>query len=207
MTNLLIKVCGLTRPGNLLDVDALMPDMAGMIFYDRSPRYITVPGLPQTNAKRVGVFVDEHPDTILRIAGAFALDYIQLHGDEPLRTLAILHGKGFPLIKAIRVGTRIDHLLIKAMEPYCSYFLLDTQGRRPGGNGKKFDWKLLSTYHSRVPFLLSGGIGPGDAAALCSVSHPAFAGIDLNSGFETSPGIKNIQTLQQFIYEIRQHRP
>jgi len=206
MTNLLVKVCGLTVPDNLLAVDALKPDMVGLIFYDGSPRCVTVPGMPHTDAKRVGVFVDEHPDTILRIASDFALDCIQLHGNEPLRTLAILHGKGFPLIKAIPVGDGINHFLIKAMEPYCSYFLLDTRGEKPGGNGTKFNWDLLSSYNSTVPFLLSGGIGPGDAKTLCSIRHPAFAGIDLNSGFETSPGIKNTQTLQQFIYEIRQHR-
>jgi len=91
-------------------------------------------------------------------------------------------------------------------EPYegtVDYFLFDTKTKQHGGSGKKFDWEILEKYNGETPFFLSGGIGPDDAENIKQISHPKLAGVDLNSGFEDEPGLKNIEKLKQFIIELK----
>ena len=200
---MIVKVCGLKEPENISAVDSLHPDLVGFIFYEKSPRYMATDTLPITNAVRTGVFVNESEEKILEKAVQYRLQVVQLHGSETPESASFLKDKGFKLIKAFNIGEEIDQQQMQAFIPYCDYFLLDTKGQHAGGNGVKFNWELLNSYELETPFLLSGGIRPADAAAIKKIKHPGFAGVDLNSGFEIHPGLKNISLLKEFIHDIR----
>jgi len=198
---------------NIRQVEALAPDWMGFIFWKKSKRNVCkIPSYLPTACKRVGVFVDESPDTIRRIAQGYALDLIQLHGQEPpeglrhLRSLCSVYcgTTAVPrLIKAFNIATAEDLEKTKPYEGLADYFLFDTKGKMVGGNGQQFDWTLLQHYHGSTPFLLSGGIGPDDAGRVKSFHHPQCIGIDLNSRFETEPGLKDTELLSAFIKQIR----
>ncbi len=195
---------------NIRKVEALGIDMMGFIFYPKSSRYVSVrPSYLPTKCKRVGVFVDEDVENIKKIADDYALDFIQLHGHESIEEVMKL--QDWNVIKAFSIATKED---LEATAPYegiVDYFLFDTKGKSAGGNGEKFDWSILETYHVYTPFLLSGGIGPEDAAALNSLRNATLSGrelstlnshcigIDLNSRFEIEPGIKDIVKLKTFL--------
>lgn len=209
----LIKVCGMREAENIRQVEALDPDWMGFIFWKKSKRNVSkIPSYLPTACKRVGVFVDESPDTIRRIAQGYALDLIQLHGQEPpegLRHLRSLCSVYFGttavprLIKAFNIATAEDLEKTKPYEGLADYFLFDTKGKMVGGNGEQFDWTVLQHYHGSTPFLLSGGIGPDDVNRVKSFHHPQCIGIDLNSRFETEPGLKDTELLSAFIKQIR----
>ena len=198
-----IKVCGLKEPENMLAIDALEPDFLGIIFYEKSPRFFTQNIIPNTVGKKVGVFVNENVEVIENNAKKYDLDYIQLHGSEPVEMVKALYQKGFKIIKAFSIEEKIDNDLLSHYEPFCRYFLFDTKGKNAGGNGVKFDWNVLIDYTLSLPFFLSGGIQPNDVAALKEIEHPALAAIDINSGFEITAGIKDTELVKQFIHEIR----
>lgn len=202
-----LKVCGLRHPGNLRALAPLRPDYAGFIFYPGSKRYVganfdpaTLSLLP-TGTQRVGVFVDAPPDQMLRLAACYRLDALQLHGDESPETCAVLHAGGHRLIKAFAVDASFDFSVTNAYAPYVDLLLFDTKGPARGGNGTAFDWSVLARYHGEVPFLLSGGIGPDAPVALRAFNHPAWWGIDVNSRFETAPGVKDADLLTAFCKE------
>ena len=203
----MIKVCGMRDAENIREVEALGIDLMGFIFWPKSCRYVVErPAYLPTKCKRVGVFVDEDIEQVKRIADEYALDFIQLHGHENPDYCAQL--KGMHLIKAISVSGRDDIATYKAYEGLVDYFLFDTKCPSVGGSGQQFDWSVLSAYDGDTPFLLSGGIGPHDAPRL----RQAFAldgfpvekcvGIDLNSRFELSPGLKDVNKLKEFIKEL-----
>ena len=203
----MIKVCGMRDAENIREVEALGIDLMGFIFWPKSCRYVVErPAYLPTKCKRVGVFVDEAIEQVKRIADEYALDFIQLHGHENPDYCAQL--KGMHLIKAISVSGRDDIETYKAYEGLVDYFLFDTKCPSVGGSGQQFDWSVLSAYDGDTPFLLSGGIGPHDAPRL----RQAFAldgfpvekcvGIDLNSRFELSPGLKDVNKLKEFIKEL-----
>ena len=209
---MIIKVCGMRDADNIREVEALGKefsilnsqfsiDMMGFIFWPKSSRYVSVrPDYLPTKCKRVGVFVDEDIVTVKRIADEYGLNYIQLHGHESPDYCAQL--KGMHLIKAFNIATTED---LKQTEPYTGlvdHFLFDTKGKSVGGNGEKFDWSILSAYKDNTPFLLSGGIGPDDTQRLSTFRHPMCFGIDLNSRFELSPGLKDINKLRTFLNAI-----
>lgn len=160
--------------------------------------------------KRVGVFVDDMPQNIITRVYNYDLDYIQLHGSEPRETCENLRRTidpdihaGIKIIKAISIAEADD---LKRCDEYSGavdMFLFDTKSSGVGGSGRHFDWSLLAEYKGDVPFLLSGGIGPDDVPAIRQISHPRFAGIDVNSRFETSPGVKDVALLRTFIDELR----
>ncbi len=192
---------------NIREVEALGIDLMGFIVWPKSCRYVVErPAYLPTKCKRVGVFVDEDIEQVKRIADEYALDFIQLHGHETPDYCAQL--KGMHLIKAISVSGRDDIATSKAYEGLVDYFLFDTKCPSVGGSGQQFDWSVLSAYDGDTPFLLSGGIGPHDASRL----RQAFAldgfpvekcvGIDLNSRFELSPGLKDVNKLKEFIKEL-----
>jgi phosphoribosylanthranilate isomerase len=200
---MIVKVCGLKETENITAVDSLTPDLVGFIFYEKSPRFVATDTLPLTHAVRTGVFVNESEEKILEKVVQYRLQVVQLHGNETPETAAFLKDRGYRLIKAFSIGEEINLQQMQAFIPYCDYFLLDTKGQHAGGNGVKFNWELLNSYELKIPFLLSGGIRPADAAAIKKIKHPAFAGVDLNSGFEIHPGFKNISLLKEFIHDIR----
>lgn len=205
-----IKVCGMKEAGNIEGVGHLNPDFMGFIFYDRSPRNAI--GMPvealdnfSEEIRKVGVFVDSNPDYIEEIAGKYGIDALQLHGNESPELCGLLKDKGFFVIKAFGIeaaGVSIDEEIIKPYEGKIDMVLFDTKTLARGGSGKKFDWKALDNYSLQIPFLLSGGIDICDADAIRGLTNPFLAGIDVNSRFELSPGIKDVEKLDEFIKRI-----
>ncbi len=207
-TNLKIKVCGMKDLQNRQLLETLPIDILGFIFYAPSPRY---PGnqsadllakLTSTGKKKAGVFVDESTRNILNITGKFAFTHVQLHGNEMPDQCVELREAGLKVIKVFRVNTGFDFSATKPYTEVADYFLFDTRAEKPGGTGKKFNWQILENYLYQTPFFLSGGIGPDDAGAVVKLQHPMLYGLDLNSGFEDEPGIKNFEKLQVFLEAI-----
>ena len=184
---------------NIHEVEALGVDWLGLIFWPKSSRYVSErPDYLPQHAKRVGVFVDETLDTVKKKAEDYALDLIQLHGSESPDYIRALKAS-CSIIKAFSIATADDLEQTKDYEGLVDYFLFDTKGPSVGGNGVQFNWDVLKDYHGQTPFLLSGGIGPDDAERIQAFHHPQCIGIDLNSRFELSPGLKDINKLKQFI--------
>jgi len=201
---MLLKICGLKYPENILAVAALKPDFMGFIFYPKSPRYAepldtkTLETLPSA-IKKIGVFVNEDLENILTIAYKYNLDGLQLHGTELVDMCRELKKLGYIIIKAFPVAEAYNFKVTKAYEGVCDYFLFDTKTDAFGGSGVKFNWQILKEYIGDTPFLLSGGITDDDAEAIHKIEHPKFAGIDLNSKFEVKPGLKDINLLKEFM--------
>ncbi len=200
-----IKVCGMREAENIRQVEELGADMIGFIFYPRSPRYVyELPGYLPEKAKKVGVFVNESKEEVLMIADRFGLDYIQLHGNESPGYCRTLQQAGLHLIKAFSIETFKDLHLTTEYKGLCDYYLFDTKTQGYGGSGKQFEWSLLYSYKEETPFLLSGGITPQSGKALNVLQHPRLAGFDINSCFETEPGYKDTERVNQFLEELRQ---
>lgn len=198
----IIKVCGMRDAHNIIQVEELRPDWMGFIFWPKSSRYVsTFPEYMPIYTKRVGVFVDEDIETVRQTAKDYALDIIQLHGHESPDYATRL--REWEVIKAISVSNRSDIASCKAYEGTVDYFLFDTKCKTVGGSGEHFDWTVLNDYDGETPFLLSGGIGPDDVERVKAFCHPRCVGIDLNSRFETAPGLKDINKLKDFIKKIR----
>ena len=203
-----IKICGMKDPRNIRDVARLAPDYMGFIFFDRSPRCckgidrVIIASLPE-GITPVMVTVNMPFDEIVDKAVSLGFTVLQFHGDESPEECRRLRENGFKVWKAIPVASADS---FKGMETYVGCvdkFLLDTSSSSRGGTGKKFDWKLLDSYDFPVDFMLSGGIGEEDAPLVLELSHPRFSGIDINSRFETSPGVKDLGQLTRFINTIR----
>ena len=202
---MMIKVCGMRDSDNIRSVEALGIDYMGFIFWPHSKRYVAErPDYLPRQAKRVGVFVDSDVENIIRHVDDYGLNAIQLHGHESPDYIMTLKAKlpDLPVIKAFNIATSDDIEQTRGYEGLADYFLFDTKGKAVGGNGEKFDWSVLAAYHGNTPFLLSGGIGFDDASSILSFHHEMCIGIDLNSRFELSPGLKDIHKLKSFIAKI-----
>ena len=207
-----IKVCGMREEENIREVEALGIDMMGFIFWPKSSRYVSQrPDYLPKHVKRVGVFVDEDPEQVKRLADDYGLDYIQLHGHETPEVISYLRTSALPhprIIKAFNISTAEDLLQTQPYEGLVDGFLFDAKGKSVGGNGEKFNWDVLDAYQGSTPFLLSGGIGPDDAAQVSAFvrrnlqSARKCIGIDLNSRFELSPGLKDINKLKVFLKQL-----
>lgn len=206
MNYTLIKVCGMRDAENIREVEALGVDMMGFIFWPKSSRYVSkCPNYLPQKAKRVGVFVDATIEDILQYINDYTLDIIQLHGHEApdfIQRLRSLCGDSIATIKAFNIVTTEDIDATKPYEGVVDYFLFDTKGKSVGGNGEKFDWSVLEAYRSDTHFLLSGGIGLDDAERVKGFCHPKCVGIDLNSKFEVSPALKDINKLKIFLEQL-----
>lgn len=196
-------------PDNIKElVTARLPiDFMGMIFYEKSPRYVKELSLSDLNIlprniERVGVFVDASIDYIMTKTNEYNLDVIQLHGNESPDFCKELN-KTMPIIKAFSIADESDLSGTIEYEDACDYFLFDTKTSGYGGSGKKFDWNILNNYRGSICFYLSGGISMEDVNAIKTIKHPQFYGVDLNSKFEIKPGSKNIELLNQFIKALR----
>ena len=202
--SLLIKVCGMRLSHNIRAVEALGIDLMGFIFYPRSPRYVGPrPDYLPTHCLRVGVFVNAPAGEVEERADDFGLDLIQLHGNESPDYCRRLVDSGLQLIKVFSLRSEGDAAATEMYEGLCRYFLFDTPTAQYGGSGTTFDWSLLDAYRGDTPFLLSGGIGPGSAESISRLAHPRLAGIDLNSRFETEPGLKDVGRLRDFIAGVK----
>lgn len=191
---------------NREQIEKLGVDLLGYIFYAPSKRFVgDTPdsGLFNTDKAKVGVFVDENAFEIMGLAKNMGFEYVQLHGKENPKTCGILKSQGLKIIKAFNLNEKFKFSDTKAWEKVADCFLFDTKTNQPGGSGEKFDWKILEKYKGHKPFFLSGGIGPDDAKAIKAINHPKLTGVDLNSGFEDEPGLKNIEKLKQFIDELK----
>ncbi|MDO7845934.1 phosphoribosylanthranilate isomerase [Hymenobacter sp. M29] len=206
---MLVKVCGMRDATALTDVAKLEPDFLGFIFAPKSPRFVgealaaeQVRTLPP-NIWKVGVFVNESTENILATAHRYGLAAVQLHGQETPAQCEELNEAGLLVMKAFSVGEKVDFDALLPYVPYCDFFLFDTKGAAPGGNGATFNWNLLSTYNLPVPYFLAGGLGLEHAAELSALNLPGLAGVDLNSGFETAPGVKDAGRVAEMLKVLR----
>lgn len=198
-----LKICGMKYPDNILEVGSLLPDYMGFIFWEKSARYFDgqMPDLPQS-IKKTGVFVNANKEEIEATVTKYDLQAIQLHGHESeafchdlKNTLAI----NIEIIKVFSVDDAFDFQQLEDFETVCDYFLFDTKGKLPGGNGTTFDWKVLEKYPSKKPFFLSGGIGLDEidlVNEILKTNLPIHA-IDVNSKFEVAAGLKDKELLQK----------
>ncbi|KQB42140.1 N-(5'-phosphoribosyl)anthranilate isomerase [Flavobacterium daejeonense] len=192
-------------PDNMLEVGTLLPDYMGFIFWEKSARFFdgSIPTLPDS-IKKVGVFVNENIENILDKIEKYNLQAVQLHGKESVEfclNLKTQLASSIEIIKVFSVADDFDFAALAPFENVCDYFLFDTKGKLPGGNGTTFDWKVLEKYPSKKPFFLSGGIGLDEMDAVNEIlktNLPVYA-IDVNSKFEIEPGLKNTEALQQCI--------
>jgi phosphoribosylanthranilate isomerase len=207
MSELQIKVCGMREPDNILEVAMLRPQYMGFILYRYSERHISlkdvikISGKIPVGVRKVGVIVNEPLENAEIIARSGAFDLLQLHGNESVdycKNLSPL----IKIIKAFPVARSLPDKLLQ-YQPYCSMFLFDAAGKKYGGNGKKFDHCILDNYLPDISYLLSGGISPDDLRYIMKLQKNRMSGIDLNSGFETQPGIKNVELLKKFMENLR----
>jgi len=202
-----IKVCGMRDPQNLEQVCGLAPEFIGYIFYAGSKRFIgknpdpALFSIPGPGIKKVGVFVNEDPGQVRKCIEFHQLDVVQLHGNEDADYCRSLAPEGVQLIKVLDpFGSDPDS---GVYEGVVDFFLFDSAGPGRGGTGEKFDWNVLEDKPLSAPFLLSGGIGPGDATQLRLIAFPGMMGVDVNSRFEVTPGLKDVKALKAFFNHIR----
>ncbi|WP_188604875.1 phosphoribosylanthranilate isomerase [Aquaticitalea lipolytica] len=219
-----LKICGMKYQDNITEVASLQPDYLGFIFHHQSARHFegTIPQISDT-IKKVGVFVDESIDFIKEMFEEHNLDCVQLHGHESpefckqLKKLChsefisesddemlkqVQHDNNVNVIKVFSIKDTFDFSVLEPYEEVCDYFLFDTKGKLPGGNGYTFNWSVLEQYPSTKPYFLSGGIGLDQVENLkqfqeSNASKYCYA-IDINSKFEIEPGFKNIKLLKEF---------
>ena len=199
-----LKICGMKYSENIQEIATLKPDYLGFIFWDKSSRRFDLYELPKldSNIKKVGVFVDATLEEIQNKIKNFQLDVIQLHGNESVKFCDNLKNEKIEIIKAFSINNEFDFSQLKAYENVVDYFLFDTKGKLPGGNGTTFDWQVLENYNLQKPFFLSGGIGLTEITKTkefldSDLSNYCYA-IDVNSRFETEPGLKNKIDLEKF---------
>jgi len=216
------KVCGMRDSENISNLLELSVDWMGLIFYKKSKRNVPnsaakdIVGASEGKVKRVGVFVNEDIETVVQKIAKFKLSYVQLHGHESpdycydlLAKSAKTFGCGddLQIIKAFSVDEHYDFAITKAYEPYVNYFLFDTKGKNPGGNGFAFDWTLLKKYKGTIPFLLSGGLDEFSATDIQQLNLPLLVGVDINSKFEIEPALKDIKMVSRFINTLKETTP
>jgi len=207
-----LKICGMKYPENILEVGALLPDYMGFIFWEKSARYFNgeMPKLPKS-IKKVGVFVNASLDEILEKIKTHNLQAVQLHGNESVEFCELLKKNTPKLIDVIKVFPILDTFDFGILNPYekvCDFFLFDTKGKLPGGNGTTFEWKVLEKYPSTKPFFLSGGIGIEELESINEIlkTNLPIHAIDVNSKFEIEPGLKNIQLCREALQFVSTHK-
>ncbi len=203
-----IKICGMKYPENIIEVATLLPDYMGFIFWEKSTRFFdgVIPDLP-ISIKKTGVFVNATQEEILEKVIKYNLQAIQLHGQESIEFCIALKEKinnRVEIIKVFSVIDTFDFEVLKPFESVCDYFLFDTKGKLPGGNGTTFNWKVLEKYTSKTPFFLSGGIGIEELQTVNEIlkTNLPIHALDLNSKFETEPALKNKITLKEFQFNL-----
>ncbi|MBX2966936.1 MAG: phosphoribosylanthranilate isomerase [Cyclobacteriaceae bacterium] len=188
---------------NILEVDDFQPDYMGFIFYKPSPRYVgddfEIPRGLNASVNRVGVFVNEPVDRIINLCKKHGLSHVQLHGDEPVEICEQVKASGLSVIKAFGINEDFDFSIVQPYKNATDYFLFDTKGKYYGGNATAFDWTVLEKYDQETPFLLSGGLSIQNITDVSRLENMNIHALDLNSGVETEPGIKDLQKVEQAI--------
>jgi len=203
-----IKFCGITNREDALNAVALNVDALGFIFYDQSPRYISVDMVEEIVLDLppfihvIGVFVNESYDRILEISQRCRLTGIQLHGNEPPEFCVKF---SLPTIKAVQVQVQDDISIIPKYKGCVNGILLDTKVQNVhGGTGKTFDWGLaIESKSYDVPLILSGGINPKNISKAIKMVGPY--GVDICSGIEKEPGVKDYNKMQSLLTAIQNH--
>jgi phosphoribosylanthranilate isomerase len=209
--NMKLKICGMKYQDNINQVATLQPNYLGYIFYEKSVRFFEndIPKIPNS-IKKAGVFVDADLSYVIDKINKYKLQAIQLHGNESpefCKQLKANYHSGqseesLEIIKVFSIKDKFNFDVLKPYETVCDYYLFDTKGKLPGGNGYTFNWNVLKDYPSTKPFFLSGGIGLEEMENInefqkSEASKYCFA-IDVNSKFEIEPGLKNIEQLKEF---------
>ena len=157
------------------------------------------------NLQKVGVFVNAKEQYVNTKISDYQLNYVQLHGDESPEYCTTIKTENpkVKVIKVFSVGEHFDFQKTEKYEEVADLFLFDTKGKERGGNGFKFNWEILQEYRGETPFLLSGGISLADVEAVKNFQHPLLWGVDVNSGFESEPGLKKSNEVKQFITALK----
>jgi phosphoribosylanthranilate isomerase len=208
-----IKVCGMTLPEQVNALDEMGVDLAGFIFYPKSPRYIgnkiSAEKMKQIRGHiaKVGVFVNMPYDDLMKTVEDYRLDLVQLHGDESPHFCEKV-ANYVTIVKAFRLSDN-DPLdwIVRPYHEGSDMYMFDTLGAGYGGTGKKFDWNILKKTAVDKLYFLSGGIESGDEEELKEfIQEPAakklFA-IDINSKFEVSAGIKDMEKVKKFVTALK----
>ena len=206
-----IKICGITRLQDALCAIESGVDALGFIFYRKSPRYIDpeearliIEQLPPF-VDVVGVFVDKEREEVEEIIRYCRLGYAQLHGEESSKYTERLlrHTSPCEVIKAFRVGEQTVSEDFDPYTPHVKAFLLDTYDKElAGGTGKSFDWSILPRLGLRKPYMLAGGLDTVNIEAALQSVRPY--GVDVNSGVEVAPGLKDHQLIREFVRIVRE---
>jgi phosphoribosylanthranilate isomerase len=208
----LVKICGLSTPEALdaaLDAGA---DMVGFVFFEPSPRHLgieaarTLGARVRGRAKKVALTVDATDDALARIIEALAPDVLQLHGREtPDRAVVVRTRFGRPVIKALPIARREDLGPIRIYEKVVDRILFDAraprEATRPGGLGQPFDWRLLENLDQSIAFMLSGGLDAANVANALAITRAGA--VDVSSGVERAPGVKDPEKIRAFIRAVR----
>lgn len=209
MKALKIKVCGMRDPENIRGVLDSNPDYIGYIFHPKSKRYVgeepdpTIFEQVSVTTNKVAVFVNEELKKVIDLCQRFKIEVAQLHGSESPEYCQAVQNAGLMVFKAFAIDEHFDFSTLKKYMGIVDYFLFDTKGKLPGGTGLKFNWDILQQYNLEVPFFLSGGIGPDDVEAVLAFDHEQLFALDINSGFELKPALKDVEKVQKFINQIR----
>lgn len=194
-----LKVCGMREEQNILGIAELGIDYMGFIFYPKSKRFVggnfVLPTAFPKNIQKVGVFVNETQEKILSNIEKYQLDFVQLHGDESVAFCNELNKKGVKVIKAFGIDEGFDFNLLEEYKPFVEHFLFDTKSTQYGGTGHTFPWEILHRYDQSKSFFLSGGLGLEEIEILQKENYFGWNvhAIDVNSKFELSPGLKNVE--------------
>jgi len=190
------------EPENILEVGTLEPDFIGFIFYNQSPRCVArnfkIPELTKS-IKKVGVFVNETFENIFDTVNKHALDFAQLHGNEPVRICEKLKQADIGVIKAFSMDQHFDFDKLNPYKSVVDFFLFDTKGKFYGGNASTFDWNVLRQYDQKTPFILSGGISLENVHDIAKLKGMNIHAVDINSGVEIEPGVKDVNTINQLM--------
>lgn len=199
-----LKVCGMRDSQNIRELVMLKPDYIGFIFYSGSPRNVgevlsraVLQEIPK-EIKKVGVFVDPSLHEIKWQIKTYGLDAIQLHGDESPEFTAQVKALGIEVIKAFSIGNEdFDATQLEPYKKHVDFFLFDTRSKLKGGSGEAFDWARLKDYDNEIPFFLSGGLSLKNIDNLKELKGLNIHAVDVNSRFEISPGMKDLEMIEE----------
>jgi phosphoribosylanthranilate isomerase len=208
-----IKVCGMTLPEQVNALDEMGVDLAGFIFYEKSPRYVKKKISPMLMKKiggriaKVGVFVNMGFEELMQTVEEYRLDMVQLHGDETERFCERV-ANYITVIKAFRLSDNDPiEWMLRPYEECCDMYMFDTLGAGYGGTGKKFDWNVLKGMNLNKLYFLSGGIEPGDEEKLiefaASTEGKKLFVADINSKFELAAGVKDMKKVKEFVQNLK----
>jgi phosphoribosylanthranilate isomerase len=204
-----IKICGLKHKTNLFDVVEAGVDYVGMIFYEKSPRYVLDSLYPEDvwflpdEVEKIGVFVNASFDEIKKYAKLYQLNLIQLHGNETPEVCKQLQNLGYGVIKAFGVDESFDFNRLKPYHTSVDFFLFDTKTSDYGGSGITFDWNILTNYTLDIPVFIGGGVSLENLNELLNFNFPFLYSVDMNSKLEIEPGLKDILKVQKAVELVK----